>query len=157
MGVRISTTKAKLQAAVKGGGRPLRYRWRGGPVEYLTQDKLNIAHGEIATDLRESFQLGRAVDALYIKREAFAHESEWRATLYCPGDSVNSQKKGVEVPVDPHALIDRILLDPRAPDELIEAFKFFFQRKLGFKGRVGRSALYKSPLLIDVNTDDEEL
>jgi hypothetical protein len=49
------------------------------------------------------------------------------------------------VPVDPDKLIDRILLDPRAPGELVEALAFYFKEKIKFKKRVGRSILYKSP------------
>lgn len=73
------------------------------------------------------------------------HESEWRATIYCPDADPRKIQKGIFVPVNPHKLIDNILLDPRAPEELVKAFKFYFENKLNFKRNVKRSILYKSP------------
>ncbi|SOZ14444.1 conserved hypothetical protein [Cupriavidus taiwanensis] len=155
LGVRISTTKAKLKAIVKEGVKSRGYRWRGCEVEYMSQSELNVAARNIAQELRSGFDITRAADMLYLKRDAFRHESEWRATLYCPDQTPDAQKKGITVQVDPHNLIDRILLDPRAPDELVSAFKFYFKRKLKFQGDVVRSVLYKSPKPIEV--DDEQL
>jgi hypothetical protein len=92
---------------------------------------------------------------LFVKREAFRHESEWRAVVYCRDEKEGAPKRGLSVPVDPHALIDRILLDPRAPQELVDAFQYYFVKKLKFKNEVVRSVLYKAPKPIEV--DDEFL
>ena len=97
--------------------------------------------------------ISRAADALYMKRDAFAHEDEWRATLYCPGDSHSGT--GIKVPVDPHGLIRNILLDPRAPQELVDAFAHYFKNKLSFQGVVKRSELYASPRSIEIADPNE--
>ncbi|MCR8930408.1 MULTISPECIES: DUF2971 domain-containing protein [unclassified Pseudomonas] len=153
MGVRISTTDKKLNAAVKTFVRDKGYRFRLGEVDYKSQADLNFEARKIAAELRENFKIKRAVDILYMKREAFRHESEWRATIFCPDEKRVNAKDGIAVKIDPHKLIDRILLDPRAPGELVDAFKFYFEKKLGFKGTVIRSVLYKSPKPLEV--DDE--
>jgi len=131
-------------ASVRDAARLNGYKCRGRKVDYLTQRDLNRKAKVIAAELRERFEIGRAVDMLYMKRDAFNHELEWRATLYCPSDSKDGPT-GIAVPVDPHKLIDRVLLDPRAPEELVSALKFYFEKKLKFKGEVTRSVLYRSP------------
>lgn len=153
MGVRISTTPAKLRDQVRSSVKAAGYKWRGRAVTYMSQAELNKNAAEIAADLRANFTIGRAADLLFMKRDAFRHESEWRAMVYCPDQSAVESKSGLSIPVDPHALIDRILLDPRAPGELVDAFKFYFEKKLKFKGEVVRSVLYKSPKPLCV--DDE--
>lgn len=151
MGVRISTTKAKLESVLKGSAKRSKYRYRVAEVEYLSRDDFAAETKKLAEDLNESFNISRAVDALYMKREAFDHEDEWRATLYSISEDIDQNKKGFTVPVDPHDFIDRILLDPRAPDELVQAFKFFIQQRLKYKGSVQRSALYRSPEQIKID------
>lgn len=151
MGVRVSTTNLKLKAALKASAKLKNYQYRVAEVSYYSQIKLNSMARKIAQDLNEEFNIGRAIDALYMKRQAFDHEKEWRGILYAKSFNLLQQQKGFTVPIDPHSFIDRILLDPRAPDELVRAFKFFFEEHLGFEGSVQRSALYKSPDQIEID------
>jgi hypothetical protein len=150
MGVRISTSTRTLSEAVRATTRPLGYGWEAGPVKYLNQHNLNQKICEITDSLQKKFDLATAVKILYLKREAFMHESEWRATIYCPDVDRATIQKGISVTVNPHKIIDNILLDPRAPQELIDAFTYYFKEKLKFKGRVSRSALYKLPRRIQL-------
>ena len=150
MGVRISTSTKKLAAAVQASTRKLGYGWKAGPVAYKTQYVLNQEVQAIAKQLKRKFDLAKAVEMLYLKRDAFAHESEWRATLYCPDADPRDEEPGIAVGVNPHTFIDSILLDPRAPQELVDAFTYYFKEKLKFKGRVSRSVLYKSPQRIQL-------
>ncbi|MGC3893708.1 DUF2971 domain-containing protein [Pseudomonas urmiensis] len=150
MGVRISTSTKKLSKALHSAISPSKYHLVTGPVEYLTQHSLNARVRKIAGELREKFELSTAVQALYLKREAFTHESEWRAAIYCPDISPTNIQKGISVAIEPHKLIDSILLDPRAPKELVDAFTYYFKEKLNFTGRVSRSVLYKSPQRIQL-------
>lgn len=85
-----------------------------------------------------------------VRAEAFRHETEWRAAIYCPDADRERVQSGLAIKVDPHKLVDNILLDPRAPKELAEAFQFYFQKKLNYKRRVGPSVLYKSPQPIQI-------
>lgn len=160
MGVRISTTVGKLGEVLKASARnmdvsprEIKYNYRLEKVKYMTPVEVRDEASKIADEMLHSFDIGRAVDMLYVKRLAFKHENELRATLYFPCDK-NLSGKGVTVPIDPHEFIDRILLDPRAPDEVIKAFKIYFKEVLGFKGRVGRSALYRVPKSIEIMTKE---
>lgn len=150
MGVRIATSTKKLSSAIQASIRALGYGWEAGPVTYLSQHDLNSQIREVARSLKEKFDLATAVKILYMKREAFTHESEWRAAIYCPDANRAQVQKGISVPVNPHKIIDSILLDPRAPQELVDAFTYYFKEKLEFKGRVARSVLYKSPTRIQL-------
>lgn len=154
MGVRISTTKEKLEAALKGLAKEKKYKYRVRKVVYKTQKEFEKEAVKITNELSTGFDVSRAVDMLYMKRDAFSHESEWRATLFFPDEKEIGGKKAVTIPIDPHSFIDRILLDPRAPDELVEAFKFYFKRKIKFRGEVLRSQLYKSPRLLKVDSEE---
>lgn len=155
MGVRISTTPAKLRETISGSTKRLGLKYRLKPVEYITKLNLGKEARNIEADLKKNYTVSRAVDMLYMKRDSFRHETKWRATLYSASEDREISKSGLSIPVDPHFLINDILLDPRAPEELIEAFKFYFERKLKFQGGVSRSALYKIPKII--NVDGEEI
>ncbi|HGM5919470.1 TPA: DUF2971 domain-containing protein [Stenotrophomonas maltophilia] len=145
MGVRISTFPTKLEEQVTAEIMKDGLKWRGGPVAYLPQSKLDEKCRALAGRLRQDSKAKHAVEMLYMKREAFQHESEWRATVYHPVKKGGRGGNGIKVRVDAHSLVNRILLDPRAPDALVDAFRFYFEKKLKFKGKVGRSVLYKSP------------
>lgn len=153
MGVRISTSENKFREVIKSGIQGKGYKYRLREVEYFSQQSLNSKAKKIAENLRTVFDVSEAVDILYAKREAFYHEDEWRAILFCPSEIKADGKKGITIPVDPHSFIKSILLDPRASDELINAFTFYFKNKLGFKGRVARSVLYKKPRGYDIEDD----
>ncbi|KWS20859.1 hypothetical protein AL062_02780 [Pseudomonas syringae pv. syringae] len=153
MGVRISTSTKKLNQALRDATISTGYHLETGPVEYLTQHALDLKIRMIAGDLRAKFELSKAAKALLMKREAFTHESEWRAVIYCPDINPVKIHKGISLAVNPHKLIDSILLDPRAPQELIDAFTYYFKEKIKFKGRVSRSVLYKSPQRIQLVDD----
>ncbi|MGX9559474.1 DUF2971 domain-containing protein [Pseudomonas sp. CFBP 5750] len=150
MGVRISTTNIKMRAALQAAAKSKKYSYRVARVSYKTQADLIVEAKKIASDLNERFDISRAVDALYMKRDAFIHEVEWRAALYSKSENAAKDQKGFIVPVEPHEFIDRILLDPRAPDELVRTFKFYFESCLGYKGSVQRSQLYQSPETIEI-------
>jgi hypothetical protein len=150
MGVRISTTTKKLEKAVSASAKDLGYGWVSQEVEYISQFELNLRARKIAAGLEKKFNLADAVKVLFLKREAFAHEAEWRATIYCPDEDRSKPSNGVGIKINPHELIDSILLDPRAPQELVDAFAYYFKHKLKFKGRVARSVLYASPRRIEV-------
>lgn len=153
MGVRISTTEQRFRRVITSGIKGKGYNYRLREVEYVPQVRLNRKAKNVAASLQKVFVVAEAVDMLYVKREAFEHEDEWRATLFCPMEAKADGKKGITIPVDPHRFIRGILLDPRASDELVAAFTFYFREKLGFKGRVARSELYKKPKGYEIKDD----
>ncbi|NVZ52787.1 DUF2971 domain-containing protein [Pseudomonas sp. B6002] len=151
MGVRISTTEERFRQVIRSGIKDKNYNYRLRKVEYVSQTRLNEKAEKVAESLNDFFVIGEAVDMLYMKREAFSHENEWRATLFCPEEVRADGKKGITIPVDPHRFIQSIVLDPRAPDELVNAFMFYFKLKLGFVGRISRSVLYRKPKGFEVD------
>lgn len=154
IGVRISTTKEKLEAAVKLWANGRDYDWFSREVEYKQQRKLNELLGVIREDLSTNFTSSRAADALFLKRESFAHEDEWRAVIACEDPRPKKPRKGIRVRINPHVFINNILLDPRAPQELSDALGHYFSSKLGYTGSVKRSVLYKVPKPILVDEED---
>lgn len=151
LGVRISTSTRKLKAALAAGARSMGGLLRLGDVEYKNQHDVNLEMRAIRSELQTKFSANRAMDALFIKRQAFDHEAEYRAILHLPNASQEDMRNGVKINVNPHKLIDNILLDPRAPKELAAAFAFYFTEKLEYKERVAPSVLYKSqtPLIVE--------
>ncbi|WP_175652384.1 DUF2971 domain-containing protein [Pseudomonas sp. Marseille-P9899] len=155
LGVRISTTPRKLRETIRAAIKESELKYRLRAVEYKSKTDLDQTALQIEKDLKEHYSVGRAVDMLYMKRDAFSHETEWRATLFSPKEDRSVVKSGISIKVDPHYFVNNILLDPRAPEELVDALKFYFKNKFGFKGQVTRSALYRSPRLIKV--EDTEI
>lgn len=153
MGVRISTTEEQLRAVIKAGIKDKEYRHRIRSVEYVSLRDLNARAKIIAANQKSFLDVGETVDMLYVKRTAFSHENELRATIYCPSEVRAEGKKGITIPVDPHSFINRILLDPRASNELVDSFKFFFKKKLGFQGEVAQSVLYRKPKGYEIPSD----
>lgn len=151
LGVRISTSTAKLRKAlespVEDGGLAMRLE----PVEYARQHTINSELRALQEDLRNQFNTYRAMDTLFLKRDAFEHEAEYRVVIHNPVAAEDAVLRGLKLKVNPHRLIDSILLDPRAPKELAEAFIFYFKEKIGFKGRVAPSVLYKiqGPIVVE--------
>lgn len=145
-GVRIRTTKERLEAAVAKWAKSKGYGYREDEVEYFEPAEINRFYKQLEADLGKRYTVKRAADALFVKREAFGHENEWRSILYCK--DVPADKKGIEVPVDPHELIDGVVLDSRAPTQLVDALALYFNKKLGYKGDVKPSSLYRPPKTI---------
>ncbi|MFP8780782.1 DUF2971 domain-containing protein [Hydrogenophaga sp. RWCD_12] len=151
LGVRISTSTAVLRRQLASVAKERGYALRMEPVQYASQYKINKEFVALRDDLQRQFSASRAMDALFLKREAFDHESEYRVLLNVPEANRKMGREGLKIPINAHRLIDSVLLDPRAPDELVAAFTYYLQQKIGFKKRVARSVLYKSnePYLVE--------
>ena len=151
LGVRISTSTKLLRQAISPAVKELGATIRYDKVDYLSQYDINKRLREIQADLNSGFSVERATDALLLKREAFDHEAEFRAVLHLPSATQKDVLKGLKLKVDPYRLIDSVLLDPRAPEELAAAFTFYLKEKIKFKKRVAPSVLYKTqtPLIVE--------
>lgn len=73
------------------------YKRRLERVEYKNQKTIDGLTKSIAADLRDVFDIGRATDVLYMKRDAFSHETEWRAALFAPEASREIEKKVLQL------------------------------------------------------------
>lgn len=98
-----------------------------------------------AEKLKTRFNSEIAAKTLFFKRDAFSHESEARVVIY-PNRIVKRMEfaRGFRVPIDPNELIRVVLVDPRAPDAYVDAYKHYLQSKLGYRRNVLKSMLYSS-------------
>ncbi|WP_157981823.1 DUF2971 domain-containing protein [Aliidiomarina soli] len=142
-GVRIRTTIPKLANSLAVGLHP----WQNvqcfiGKVKYLNNKKMmdfanTVFKGKINP---EAYELAKT---LLIKRPAFKHENEVRL-LYFEKESGKSGSI-YEYDIDPHSLIDQIMIDPRLDCSEFRKVKADIQSKTNFKGRILRSLLYAPP------------
>lgn len=147
LGVRLRTKAGKLAKAMQSyTAKNEGFKRRLKEVGYLDQANYKKETTQIelliADDDYSSPSLG--ADLLCIKRSAFEHENEVRAILF---DSNAERKeggvlKGISVEFSGVDLIDSVLLDPRAPDELCNAMRHYIKDVLGFSGTVEKSKLY---------------
>lgn len=140
-GVRIRTTIGKLgsslASALQFGERQMAYI---GRVQYLRDHELmpraeELFHGGV--DPR------RVAESLLIKRRSFRHEREVRLVtralwLEAEGDFLNYS-------IDPHALIDSIIIDPRVSRERQLRLKEEIRDRTGYRGELLWSVLYDAP------------
>ncbi|HDZ48218.1 hypothetical protein LCGC14_0209740 [marine sediment metagenome] len=145
LGVRIGTSTKKLKMALSTGGQKLGVDIRMEDVEYLSQHNLNLRVSEIKNELKQGFNLDLATNLLFMKREAYEHESEYRVIATCRSASDGLVNDGIRIPIDAKKVIDSILIDPRAPAELSNALIYYFKQKIGFTKKCQKSVLYKTP------------
>lgn len=145
LGVRISTSTRKLRQALLKAAEIRNMTVRLGDVRYVSQQNIQLEARKIHRDLQVNYSVERASDLLFLKRSAFNHEDEYRALLTVDTPNVAAEATGLKVPVNPHKLIDNILVDPRAPKELADALIYYFKNHIGYKRRVSPSVLYKMP------------
>lgn len=113
-----------------------------GKVSYPKQKELE----EFA---RTVFANGLTAEAvarsLLAKRKAFEHEREVRI-IFFEGDKVVHKDGVYKYPLNPHAVFDQIMIDPRMSYLKYKTFKEEISQKTGFKEeRIKRSLIYKPP------------
>jgi hypothetical protein len=148
LGIRIGTSTKKLRMALEKGIKGSARKLRMDDISYMSQYNLNIKSKKLIGDLSENFDIFRSTDLLFMKREAYEHEAEYRVVVIdeCPPE----ESSGIVINVKPSQVIDSILIDPRAPKELADALVFYFQEKIGFKKKCEKSRLYKTPVSLVV-------
>lgn len=145
LGVRIATTRQRLRQAITSARESRKLSHAILDVEYLRQEDLTKRLERIRMEFRQEFSPPLAMEPLFLKRIAFDHERETRAVILDEDCLKGQPKKGISIPVDPFKLLTNIFVDPRAPDEVVKAYKFYLKEKLGFPGVVERSGLYAVP------------
>src|SRR5262249_53864778 len=90
---------------------------------------------------------------LLVKRPAFRHEREVRL-LFAPHDFHNFANSEVCYPIDPHDMVDQVMLDPRLDKSEAKAMEAQIIAA-GFRGTIKRSLLYAPPpdLLVPLTPD----
>lgn len=142
--VRLRTTRSKLAAAAQAHDDANSLSFWIRDVDYMTPSQVRSKLIRLSDRLREDFTITEAAAALFIKRDAFDFENEVRVVVH---DSAATEPipatKSFRLEVDPYQLIDSIMFDPRVDTSLYQASRRHLQATLGFKGSIGKSALYR--------------
>ncbi|MCR9137173.1 MAG: DUF2971 domain-containing protein [Alphaproteobacteria bacterium] len=139
-GVRVRTTVRKLLTTLQAPhGEWAHEQAFIGKVLYLGDKKLVAFGNEVFRDGLNSRALA---ETLLVKRIAFRHEREIRL-LYFEKDK--AQKDIYAYHINPHALIDQVMLDPRLQRNDFNAKRDEIHRRTGFKGKILHSLLYAPP------------
>lgn len=140
--VRVRTTIDKLAGSLSAHLGPWAHVQSFiGKVEYLSEKKLRKF---AATIFNNGLNANAFARSLLIKRLAFQHEREVRL-LYFEKDKIKQTGGLFRYSVDPHALIDQIMTDPRLPQAKAVALKQEIEQKTSFRGPIKRSLLYAPP------------
>jgi hypothetical protein len=138
--VRIRTTIQKLAESLS---QTCGERAFIGKVKYL-QNKRLIEYATSAFNGADFPSSKTYAQTLLIKRLAFRHEREVRL-LTLQHDDEHSKGDLYAYSVDPHNLIDQIMIDPRMPKNDAESLKEKIKAQTSFKGSIMRSLLYAAP------------
>jgi hypothetical protein len=152
LAVRIKTTPNILATNLDEAlGKRTRAKWFIGRVQYLRErDILNRAESTARDILQDKTDIAAARSYLF-KRNAFSHEDEVRILLI---DRNARPKDGVlMLPLNPHRVIQSVLVDPRAPDAVVHMYRSYLKSEFGFAQRVQQSRIYTppKPLVIDLD------
>lgn len=150
MSVRIRTTYRLLAEAIDNSKkRKKTIESYIGKVRYLSQKALLEKAKSLSNHLTTYMAKEAAIESLMLKRKSFYHEKEIRALIV---NSNNSNNELLKIKINPHYLIKGILIDSRAPKEIVDLYKTYLKKELGFKGLIGQSSLYdkKEPIKIKI-------
>lgn len=139
-GVRLRTTPKMLLSAMRNACPDAAdVRCFIGKVQYKSKNDIIKAFGKI--DLLDTNGSGVAESLLY-KRKEFQHEKEVR--LIYSGEDGKCASDIFQFEIDPNALFDRVLFDPRMDDGVRKSYTAAVQG-LGCTVEVKRSTLYDAP------------
>jgi hypothetical protein len=145
-GVRVRTTAVKLLQALWDNSPtdPTDACFLGG-VRYMPEDQVKqFIADEIGKKQLQAFEGGRGhAESLLFKRVPFFHEREARLIYF--ENRPGSPPKEFFLPIEPNALIEEIILDPRlTADESREREETL--RRMGYCGPIQKSLLYQKRL-----------
>ena len=150
-GVRVSTTVGRMLRSIYNPNDPFRLQsYHIGSVAYIEEAELKRLFEE------PGYTAGLVLDPngigqsrhLFLKRKEFEHENEVRL-LYQYNNASNSDQRSEEywnVSIEPNALFDDILIDPRMDDHDSSLLEKDL-RGLGYTKQIQRSSLYQLPNL----------
>ena len=119
-----------------------------GKVEYLNTNQIKAKAKIFAKGVMSGDKCRAAAESLLFKRKAFSHEEEVRVLII---DQHDISRDGViNINVNPHDLIQSVVIDSRAPAELVDVYTSYLKNDLNFKGSISKSTLYDTPKPIKV-------
>lgn len=143
MAVRIKTTPRLLIESIESSlNKYDRSTFFIGKVEYKSQKQIIKNAKDIASKIGGSNSDKITAKSLLLKRKSFSHEQEVRTIIF---DRHSKAKNGIlKLKIDAHKLIQSVLVDSRAPDEMLNVYSTYLKKELNFKGKVDKSVLYKN-------------
>jgi hypothetical protein len=113
-----------------------------GEVDYLSETKLKAFGRKIFKDGVTPTAIARS---LLVKRNAYEHEREVRL-IYIERRNKKHAKGVYKYDIDPHALFDQAMIDPRVPYVKYVPFKEQVMKRTGLSdNQIMRSLLYRQP------------
>ena len=141
-GVRIRTTIERLaNSLTEGLETNAKMHAFIGRVRYVYDKELWTAPSRIFS---KGFSPRMVAQTLLIKRKAFLHEKEIRI-IFRDVHNEPSADGLFRYKINPHTLIDQIMIDPRTDPTKIHNLKKEISEKTGFQGVLVWSLLYKHP------------
>ena len=144
-GVRIRTTVGALLSSL-ASQQPKQWASLAsfvGSVRYLRKkDLVSFSKTHFSAGLTSNGT--KEAETLLIKRIAFSHEREVRL-IFSNVHGAQTDGDLYRYPLDPHNLVDQILLHPRLSTAAAATLKATIQKLTGFKGRIQHSQLYQLP------------
>lgn len=144
-GIRIRTTPERLASALSRADELAGGQSFIGEVEYRYGKALVQHAKEIREQLKASKDTADVARTMLLKRKPFAYEKEVRVIHLTGQPPANDGN--LYFSIDPHEVIQTILIDPRAPEYRFKALKRYFEHVGRFKGSIGQSSIYKMPSL----------
>ena len=144
LGIRIRINKDRLRDALFEATQHRNIGFRISKIRYINELEYATITAQNRLELERRVTFIRASAHLYLKRPAFEHEAETRVVVADLSQAIDFNPKSFKIKLDTRKLIETVLVDPRAPDEYVEAYKYYLKDKLKFPGSVRKSSLYKS-------------
>ena len=142
--VRIRSTVSKVLESLKRNAEPTQHAFIGR-VKYPNEDELLKRANAAIRMLKDGKALMKDfAETLLLKRSMFTHEEEVRLLLLT-NDDLQQSKDLLPYEIDPHELIDQVMLDPRISKAYADALKFGIEKQISFKGEIVQSMIYAPP------------
>jgi hypothetical protein len=143
MSVRIKTTKRMIESFIEqnqGNGLLI----KSDMVDYQAQNQIETWLKSLSPSSINTIPL---IESLFIKRNSFAHEKEFRIIIWETDfneyGTYKSSSKYMNLPIDPQKFILEVNLDPRLSQEEVNLWKPAISLRLGSSCRVSQSRLYQ--------------
>ena len=148
--VRIRTTIGKLDSIVDSIVDP-NLTFLLGKVKYYSRKKIENDMKE-ATPLTLVQVLDYTLKSLFVKRDSFKHESEYRLVCMCNPHSSYFHDGIIKLKIEPLEFIEQICFDPRADDSYVARCKKVLTKAFSIpSSRIVKSSLYDfSHISLDV-------
>ena len=150
LGVRIRSTPSTLLGASSPAGCSSFI----GSVQYFSEKRLR-QFAQAAPLSGGSQDLRAVAKTLLVKRQAFRHEGEVRLLVFRHSEP-GPEDVLLKYEVDPHCLIDQIMMDPRMSKTCAWALQKEILARTAFKGKIKRSLLYAPPPVL-LGLESEQL